>query len=611
MPAFSCPALVSCLQLHLDADEATGLSSRLLHINDVADLLSMYDRTIPLMETALHESGLAPALVAELHALFVEMEGHIAANGNDRRHRFVVVIPVADRPQQLRTCLLSLVGMAQAFRYGAGNAAVNGVGSEKLTVVIADDSCVVEHIAGNRAVAAEIGQLGLTTVYFGLQEQQTVLAELSGADRRALHHVIGDAPYDAFCHKGASIMRNISYLLLRQLAQQDERVLFLFADSDQQFHSCTDAGREVFTTNYFYHMDRIFSQGKVQVLTGKVVGDPPVSPAVMAGTLLDDVMAFLGELSGLDAGVACTFHRAGARHEDAAYHDMAKLFGFEHSGETHRFQCPLSGVHDHAACLAEFARRLDHFFDGEHPTRVTSYRHTDVQASVTPARTVYTGNYVLSPAALKYFIPFAGLGLRMAGPVLGRLIRACSGDAFVSANLPMLHRRTIQQTGGAEFRPGVDHSASIVDLSGEFERQFFGDVMLFTVIELVKQGYPDAMPAAGEVRKCVSMTESKLRAQYADNQTRMLTRLAEFEALLSASGQWWRSGRQYEKTCALLDHFAASLRANYVAEARPYQLLDDAAHRSDRRQAIVEALLAYNHDRECWERALHLSRTSL
>ena len=164
MPAFSCPALVSCLQLHLDADEATGLSSRLLHINDVADLLSMYDRTIPLMETALHESGLAPALVAELHALFVEMEGHIAANGNDRRHRFVVVIPVADRPQQLRTCLLSLAGMVQAFRYGAGN----GMLPNKLTVVIADDSCAVEHIAGNRAIAAEIGQPGLNTVYFGL-----------------------------------------------------------------------------------------------------------------------------------------------------------------------------------------------------------------------------------------------------------------------------------------------------------------------------------------------------------------------------------------------------------------------------------------------------------
>ena len=135
--------------------------------------------------------------------------------------------------------------------------------------------------------------------------------------------------------------------------------------------------------------------------------------------------------------------------------------------------------------------------------------------------------------------------------------------------------------------------------------------MLFAVIELVKQGYPDVMPAADVVSKCVRMTESALRAQYAENQTRMLARLGEFEVFLSAPGHWWRSDGQYEQTCALLDHFAASLRANFVRDARPYQLIDDAAYSSERQQAIVDALLAYNDDRECWDRALHLSRTSL
>ena len=602
MSAYACPALARCLQLHLDAEEAAGLRAQLPLVEDYADLLSLYDRIIPLMEAALWASGLAPAVVAAIHALFVEMEGHIAATGNDRRHRFVVVIPVADRPQQLRTCLLSLVGMVQAFRYGDGN----GGTSARVTVVIADDSCAAGQVAENRKIAAEIGQTGLATLYFGLQEQQALLAELPDEDRQSLHHIIGKAPQQARCHKGASIMRNISYLLLHRLAQQDERVLFLFADSDQQFHSNTAAGREVFTTNYFYHLDRIFSRGGVQVLTGKVVGDPPVSPAVMASTLLDDVLAFLGEMAGLDAGAACTFHRAGTHDEEAAYHDMARLFGFAHSGEAHRFRCSLPGAHDHAACLAEFARMLDHFFDGEHPTRVTPYRHTAVEASVTPARTVYTGNYVLSPAALKYFIPFAELGLRMAGPVLGRLIQACSGKEFVSANLPMLHRRTVPETGGAEFRTGVDRSAPLADLSGEFERQFFGDVMLFSVIELVKQGYPNVMPDADVIRECVVMTETKLCAQYADNLERVAVRLVELEALLAAPEHWWRSNSQCHPAYALFDHFAASLRANYCGDALPCRLLADAASRTARRQAIVEALLAYNLDRQCWARALRL-----
>ncbi len=598
MPAFSCPALSRCLQLHLDAGAAAGLSSQLAQINGCADLLPLYDRAIPLLEAALRESGFAQELVADLHALFAEMEAHIAAAGNDRRHRFVVVIPVADRPQQLRACLQSLVGMVQAFRYGASSGAL----SKKLTVVIADDSRAPEHRASNRAIAAGIEQSGMDTVYFGLQEQQALLAELSAAERQALHNVIGNAPDEAFYHKGASIMRNITSLMLHQLALQDERVLFMFADSDQKFHTCTEPDREVFTTNYFYHLDRIFSNGKVQVLTGKVVGDPPVSPAVMAGTLLDDVLAFLGEMAVLDADADCSFHQTPAYSEDAAYHDMAGLFGFKHSGKACRFQCSLTGAHDHAACLAGFARTLNHFLDGEHPTRITPYRHTDVQASVTPARTVYTGNYVLSPAALKYFIPFAGLGLRMAGPVLGRLIQAGCGDAFVSANLPMLHRRTVAD--GAEFRPGVDHSASMVDLSGEFERQFFGDVMLFTVIDLVKQGYPELVPAAEDIRDCVIMTETKLREHYTENQARIMMRLVDLETLLMAPGNWWHDGTQYARTRALLAHFAASLHANFSGGSRPYRLINDEKNCRARRQAIVEALLAYNPDRECWERVL-------
>jgi hypothetical protein len=215
---------------------------------------------------------------------------------------------------------------------------------------------------------------------------------------------------------------------------------------------------------------------------------------------------------------------------------------------------------------------------------------------------VYTGNYVLSPAALKYFIPFAGLGLRMAGPVLGRLIQAGCGDAFVSANLPMLHRRTVAD--GAEFRPGVDHSASMVDLSGEFERQFFGDVMLFTVIDLVKQGYPELVPAAEDIRDCVIMTETKLREHYTENQARIMMRLVDLETLLMAPGNWWHDGTQYARTRALLAHFAASLHANFSGGSRPYRLINDEKNCRARRQAIVEALLAYNPDRECWERVL-------
>jgi hypothetical protein len=56
----------------------------------------------------------------------------------------------------------------------------------------------------------------------------------------------------------------------------------------------------------------------------------------------------------------------------------------------------------------------------------------------------------------------------------------------------MLHSRTVEDTGHSEFRPGVDREHNRVDLCGEFERQFFGDIMLFTVEKLVEMGFPQS-----------------------------------------------------------------------------------------------------------------------
>jgi hypothetical protein len=338
-------------------------------------------------------------------------------------------------------------------------------------------------------------------------------------------------------------------------------------------------------------------------MTGKVVGDPPVSPAVMAGTLLEDVLALLAEMADIDTAVPCTFHSETTSHDNAAYHDMAKLFGFEHSGEACRYQCTLLLPHDHAACLSGFARRLNRFFDGEHPTRLTPYQHADVQASVVPARTVYTGNYVLAPGALRYFIPFAKLQLRMAGPVLGRLVQASSGAAFVSANLPLLHRRTVEERGSSEFRPGVDRSAPLIDLSGEFERQYFGDVMLFAVIDLLAQGYPEKLLALDELRARVATTETRLRAQYAETRQSVLTRLDELDIFLSGPDYWWNNGNHAEMR-ALFEQFAASIRANFGQDARAWQLVSDDVRRESRITAIVDALASYRMDQRSWERLL-------
>ena len=60
-------------------------------------------------------------------------------------------------------------------------------------------------------------------------------------------------------------------------------------DSDQSFcvNRQTEAGEEtVYALNYFYTIDKLFRSSDTLVLTGKLVGDPPVSPAVMAANFL-------------------------------------------------------------------------------------------------------------------------------------------------------------------------------------------------------------------------------------------------------------------------------------------------------------------------------------
>jgi hypothetical protein len=44
--------------------------------------------------------------------------------------------------------------------------------------------------------------------------------------------------------------------------------------------------RDVYAMNFLAQIDAIFGATDAEVLTGKVVGDPPVSPAVMAGNFL-------------------------------------------------------------------------------------------------------------------------------------------------------------------------------------------------------------------------------------------------------------------------------------------------------------------------------------
>jgi hypothetical protein len=321
----------------------------------------------------------------------------------------------------------------------------------------------------------------------------------------------------------------------------------------------------------------------------------------MTGNFIEDVISFLQQLSIHEPAHSCQFHSTKRHvHDEASYHDMAALFGFKPEAVSHDYSCSIKGEHSNSHCFDFFATELNHFFYGEHPTRKTYYQHEDVLASIKPARTVYTGNYVFKPEMLKYFIPFAPLKLRMAGPVLGRLIKSEMGHQFVSANLPMLHKRTVQETGQAEFRPGVSASFTTIDLSGEYERQFYGDVMLFSMEHLCALGYPAQAPDHAVIAAVVAETQQTILKQYSEKRQSILSRLHDLKSLLNDTQMWWNRSEQHHEAVKYFQHFIRNVEHNFSDSSAGIMLINSDENSIKRHAEIIAGISNYASDRLIW-----------
>lgn len=558
-------------------------------------------RAIRNLEPRLWRGGLDRRLLAAYQAAFRDYEGAIPETLAAHRHHFIIVIPVADSPRHLRRCLDSLVALCQAYGYGG----MRDGRYRKLTVLLADDSADPASISANRALLARVEAGGLHGIYFGSSEQQDLLRQL---DMESLAPVVGRHAPDAFAHKGQGMMRNIAYLKLAELATQmaDERLLFYTIDADQQFAvNLPGEDGDCLAINYLFELDHLFDNKAVQMLTGKVVGDPPVSPAVMAGRFIQDVTAFVEEMAVATADEGYRQPTSSATGSgDAAYHDMADMFGFGGLSDTHRYRCRRAGQPDNAVCFDEFTTRLNSFFHGEHPTRITWYSHQSVDGSLQPARTIYTGNYVFRADMLDWFIPFAPLRLRMSGPTMGRMLKAVLGDGFVSANVPMLHRRTLASTGQSEYRPGVVEQTSNIDLADEFERQFHGDVMLFSVEKLTARGFPRQIPDAEALQRVLEQTRTDLLARYRERQQGILADLERLREAFDAPTAWWHCRSDMMPVIRRMQRFCANIEHNFGEDSPALQRILDPDAWAEWQKRQLLALSSYRDDCAAWQAAL-------
>ncbi len=567
-------------------------------------LIELYEQSYPLLEKAMWSPGsdFTPLLVA-YQSLFREQEALIQRLGNDDRHSFILSIPVADRPPHLRACLESVYQICSLFNYG-GNASGTW---DKIKVIVAEDSRDENNIRRHVELVEEYQRKGLQVIHFGLDEQYELLHSLPPEKCERLGNLLTTQPKERFYRKGQAANRNLSYLKFLQLTEDKDRTLYYLVDSDQHFcvNRKTESGEEVvYALNYFQAIDKIFRTTDTLMLTGKLVGDPPVSPSVMTANFLDDVTAFFARLATLPGDQACQFHGAqGPVAGDAAYHDLAGLFGFEKKPETFPYSCRLEGEHDHNACLKDFALQLNAFFFGEHLTRKTWFSYGNGFTQLAPARTVYPGNYIANYAGLKYIIPFGHLRLRMSGPTAGRLIAAEIAGRFASFNMPNLHRRTTEAGLDDDFRPGVelDEAQQSVDLSDEFERQFFGDLMLFSTEELVKQADVKQPFAQEVIATIIARKEAELLALYRQKHVAIVAKNRQLHDLVFNAGHWWLRSPDLAVALRQVQAFIDNIARNFGEHAPAWRQIQSAEHRAQRKRQIVEALMNYRAERRAWD----------
>lgn len=587
----SIPALTTYAEIALPAIEN----------NDLDKLITTYHEIYPLLEQLLWSGDTFEAVLESYQSLFREQEVLIKLSGDDQRYHFILSIPVADRPEHVKRCLESIYRQCTSYAYGGS---ADGIISH-VRVVIAEDSRQPEHIAQHIALAREYSGKGLRVDHFGLDEQYELLQSIPADQRQKLGSILTTQPKHRFYRKGQAANRNLSYLKCLKLTENRHRTLYYMVDSDQSFlvNRKTRNGYEpVNAVNYFYYINHIFSTTPTTMLTGKLVGDPPVSPSVMAVNFMDDVIAYLEQLARMNQQQTCRFHElSDATTPDAAYHDMAGLFGFEQQAKAYPYHCPLTGRHNNLACLRAFSEKLNAFFYGEHLTRQTGFDYRNGFTELSGARTIYPGNYIVNYDGLKYIIPFGNLRLRMSGPTAGRLVQSEIGERFASVNLPMLHTRHLHEDSANQFRPGVERGDEAIDLADEFERQFFGDLMLFSVNRLTHRESNPLLFTPEAVSKAVDETERELLTLYEEKHREVQQRNTHLKKLLNNPRHWWQSDPQAATALTAIRQFTDNIDVNFGTDSTAYRQIQDMHHRDQRKQQITQALLAYRESRDAWD----------
>jgi len=192
----------------------------------------------------------------------------------------------------------------------------------------------------------------------------------------------------------------------------------------------------------------------------------------------------------------------------------------------------------------------------------------------------------------------------MAGPTLGRILKARLKDRFRSANLPLLHKRTIRKKHSDEFRTGILRDQGAVDLSEEFIKQFWGDVMLFSVDKLTGSGYPDKKIGLKQITGTVNKTCDDLQSLYIKQQSETYEKMLKLGNYLDGTSYWWNTSRAMTGALKKFRLFRSTVERNFGLDSPAMKSLSEQIRTKVYSEKIIRSIHSFPEDEVCWKKAL-------
>lgn len=141
-------------------------------------------------------------------------------------------------------------------------------------------------------------------------------------------------------------------------------------------------------------------------------------------------------------------------------------------------------------------------------------------------------------------------------------------------------------------------------MSDEFERQFFGDLMLFTVEKLVKSGVAIEAFSHQAISEAFATVEQELLKLYEDKHNKVRQKSHDLALLVNDEQLWWQQCPQTSDSVKQLQQFINNIQHNFGARSKAYQQIQSSQHRQKRVAQMLEALLNYRRDRDAWDTML-------